>query len=126
MELAHRRLPTVERHEGPPVHVREHAEGFYRTYADDSVADGDSTEGDRGADTTYGPFVDGDRYVVERERSFADAAAFLRSEALFAVGLGARVETQLQTEYEVLVGETVAELAPEFGRELADYFDPRP
>jgi tRNA nucleotidyltransferase (CCA-adding enzyme) len=119
VELAHRRLPRVERHEGPPVHVREHAEGFYGTYADDRTSNGD-----HGA--TYGPFVDGDRYVVERDRSFVDAAAFLRSTELFAVGLGARVETRLREEYEVLVGEAVADLCPEFGRELADYFDPRP
>jgi tRNA nucleotidyltransferase (CCA-adding enzyme) len=119
VELAHRRLPRVERHEGPPVHVREHAEGFYGAYADDSSATTDRP-------ATYGPFVDGDRYVVERERSFTDAAAFLRSAELFTVGLGARVETRLEEEYEVLVGPAVAELCTEFGRELAEYFDPRP
>ena len=128
--LAPRRLPRIERHEGPPVHVREHAEGFYGTYDADDGSEGsgrdasDGDDADRGA--TYGPFVDGDRYVVERERAFADAAAFLRSEELFGVGLGARVETQLRNDYEVLVGEAVAKLAPEFGRALAGYFDPRP
>ena len=126
VELAHRRLPRIERHEGPPVHVREHAEGFYGAYARENPdAEGDRDDGD-GAAATYGPFVDRDRYVVERERSFADAAAFLRSAELFGVGLGARVETRLREEYEVLVGPEIADLCPEFGRELADYFDPRP
>jgi tRNA nucleotidyltransferase (CCA-adding enzyme) len=134
VELAHRRLPRVERHAGPPVHVREHAEGFYGTYAgsspavDDGTAPGRDAEHGDNADheATYGPFVDGDRYVVERDRSFADAAAFLRSEELFGVGLGTRVESRLREEYEVLVGPAVADLCPEFGRELADYFDPQP
>ena len=124
VELAHRRLPAIERHEGPPVHVRAHAEGFYRTY-EGSRRDDDGT-GDDEHGRTYGPFVDGDRYVVERERPFADAAAFLRSEELFAVGLGAQVETRLREGYEVLVGRSVAELCPEFGREFGAYFDPRP
>ena len=112
METSVAALPAVARHEGPPVHVGEHARSFYETYADD--------------ESVYGPFVDGDRYVVERDRSFADAAAFLRSSELFGVGLGARVETRLREGYEVLVGPAVAELCPEFGRELADYFHPEP
>ncbi len=120
VELAHRRLPTIERHEGPPVHVREHAEGFYGTYADDPASDADEDDGGESGDDGAG------RYVVERERAFADAAAFLRSAELFGVGLGAQVETRLRDGYEVLVGPAVADLCPEFGRELADYFDPRP
>ncbi|WP_135820378.1 CCA tRNA nucleotidyltransferase [Halostella litorea] len=110
-ELAVAELPAVERHEGPPVHVREHAAGFYGKY------DG----GD-----AYGPFVDGDRYVVERERDHRSAAGFLRSDALFDVALGATVEEALRAEYDVLVGGDVAELAEAFGRELARYFSPRP
>lgn len=103
--------PVVERHEGPPVHVRDHARGFYEKYAD--------------TDAT-GPYVDGDRYVVERRRTFESAAAFLRSEALFDVALGAAVERRLADGYEVLVGEAVAGLADEFGVDLARYFDPKP
>ena len=133
VELAHRRLPAVERHEGPPVHVRTHAEGFYGTYAGDRSGDGvdrgDATaRGDtpESTATSYGPFVDGDRYVVERPREFTNAAEFLRSEELFSVGLGARIEPQLRDSYDVLVGPAVATLCPAFGRELAAYFDPGP
>jgi len=108
LEVAER--PAVERHAGPPVGVREHAAGF-----SDAYADGDAC----------GPFLEGDRYVVEREREFTDAAAFLRSEALFSVGLGAHVADAL-ADRELLVGEAVAELADEFGRDLRDYFEPRP
>ncbi|WP_254766010.1 CCA tRNA nucleotidyltransferase [Salinilacihabitans rarus] len=112
VELAVAERPAVERHGGPPVHVRDHAEGFYDAYADDP--------------DVYGPFVDGDRYVVEREREFATARAFLESDRLFDVGLGAHVETALEDGYEVLVGEAVTALVEEFGVELARYVDPRP
>ncbi len=111
-ELAVAERPAVERHAGPPVHVRDHATGFYGTYdADDGV---------------YGPFVDGDRYVVERDREFATARAFLDSDAILDIALGAHVETALEDGYDLLVGDDVAALAEEFGTELARYFAPRP
>ncbi len=114
-ELEVARRPAVERHGGPPVSVREHAEGFYGAYAEDPDA--------------AGPFVDGDRYVVERERDRRTAAAFLRSDGMFEVALGARVESALRAGYDVLVGEAVADLAapPEqFGADFARYFEPKP
>jgi tRNA nucleotidyltransferase (CCA-adding enzyme) len=111
VELAVADLPAVERHEGPPVHVREHAEGFSEKYADADV---------------YGPFVDGGRYVVERDREFASAAEFLASDAIFDVSLGPDVTRAFREGYEVVVGEEIAALAEEFGRDLARYFDPRP
>jgi tRNA nucleotidyltransferase (CCA-adding enzyme) len=111
VELAVSDLPTVERHRGPPVSVRAHAEGFYDAYADSDV---------------YGPFLEDDRYVVERDREFTSARAFLASDAVFDVGLGAHVERALEDGYELVVGESVADLAGEFGEELARYFQPRP
>ncbi|MFC6874129.1 CCA tRNA nucleotidyltransferase [Halobellus marinus] len=132
VELTHRTLPAIERHEGPPVHVRDHAEGFFEAYADQmsDESETDATEAeDADADErskSYGPFIEGDRYVVERKRSHTDAVEFLRSEELFAVGLGARVETALSEDYEVLAGRGVATLCEEFGTELARYFDPQP
>jgi tRNA nucleotidyltransferase (CCA-adding enzyme) len=112
IELAVAELPAIERHEGPPVAVRAHAEGFHDKYADDPDA--------------YGPFVDGGRYVVERERASRTAAGLVESDAVFDVGLGPAVEHELETGYEVLVGEDVADLAAEFGVELAAHFEPRP
>jgi len=111
-ELAVAERPAVETHEGPPVHVREHARRFYGTYADDP--------------DVYGPFIDHDRYVVERAREFETAREFLASDALLDVALGAHVETRLEESYDVLVGEAVSELADEFGADLAAYLDPRP
>jgi tRNA nucleotidyltransferase (CCA-adding enzyme) len=109
-ELAVFRLPRIERHEGPPVSAREHAESFYETYADEDW---------------YGPFIDGDRYIVEREREYRTAQAFLEDN-LDGVALGVDVARALETEYDILLGEEVATLATEFGVELADYFSPRP
>jgi len=110
-ELAVSERPAIERHEGPPVHVREHATRFYEAY------DGDDA---------YGPFIAGDRYVVEREREWCSATAFLDSDAIFGAALGTRVESALEDGYELLVGEQVGELATEFGGELARYLSPTP
>ena len=115
VELTVAELPAVERHEGPPVHVREHARNFLAAYAD---ADADTD--------TYGPFIDGDRYVVERERGVTSAVAFCESDRLFDVALGTHIESALQEGYDVLTGEAVADLADTFGVELARYFTPRP
>ncbi|WP_222920133.1 CCA tRNA nucleotidyltransferase [Natrinema sp. SYSU A 869] len=112
VELAISERPAVERHEGPPIHVRDHANGFYDAYADDPDA--------------YGPFIEDDRYVTERDREFTTAREFLESDRLFDVGLGAHVETTLEDGYEVLVDDEITVLLAEFGTELADYFTPRP
>ena len=111
LEVAER--PAVERHEGPPVAVRKHAASFYESYADDVDPD------------TYGPFIDGDRYVVEREREFTTVRAYLESDAASDVALGARVEPAF-ADRDVLVGEAVATLAPAFGRPLRQFYEPRP
>ncbi|MFB6301934.1 MAG: CCA tRNA nucleotidyltransferase [Haloferacaceae archaeon] len=113
VEVAVPELPAVERHEGPPVDVREHATGFYEAYADDP--------------DVYGPYLDGTRYVVERPRETRTAREVLAGDALFDVALGARVADALREGYEVLAGPEVATLAEEatFGRELAAYFDPQ-
>ena len=111
-ELAVSERPAVERHEGPPVHVRDHAAGFYDAYADDPDA--------------YGPFIEGGRYVTERPRSFTTARDYLESDRLFDVGLGAHVETALADGYEVLVGDEITALVDEFGTDLAAYFEPQP
>ena len=111
-ELAVAQRPAIERHEGPPVHVRQHATSFYETYAEDSEV--------------AGPYIDGGRYVVERPREFESAEEFLESDALFDVRLGPHVESSLEMGYDVLVGTEIEELADDFGVELADYFEPKP
>ena len=105
--------PAVIRHEGPPVAVRKHAADFYESYADDVDPD------------TYGPFIDGDRYVVEREREFTTVRGYLESDAAADVALGARVESAFAGR-DVLVGDTVATLADGFGTALRRFYEPHP
>ena len=113
-ELAVAERPRVERHDGPPVHVREHATGFYEKYAAESER------------PPYGPFIDGGRYVVEREREFTHATEFLDSAAVFETALGVHVESALKAGYDLLAGEEVASLAASLGDDLRRYFDPAP
>ncbi|SNR59020.1 CCA tRNA nucleotidyltransferase [Halorubrum vacuolatum] len=112
-ELAVTERPRVERHEGPPLAVRSHAEGFYAAYADDVDPD------------TYGPFIEGDRYVVEREREFTTVREYLESDAATDVALGAHIEREF-LDREVLVGDAVTTLADRFGVALAGFYEPRP
>lgn len=105
------KLPAVERHEGPPVGVREHAERFYDAYSADAVT---------------GPFIsDEGRYVVERRRDARTPAELVRRD-LFDVSLGTHVESALRDDHEILVDGEIAVLADRFGAELAEYFDPKP
>jgi tRNA nucleotidyltransferase (CCA-adding enzyme) len=104
--------PRIERHDGPPVGVRQHAKGFYGKYADNP--------------DVYGPYIEDGRFVVEREREFRTPAAFCEADTVFDVALGPHVEQALGGGYEVLAGGEIERLAEAFGRELARYFDPAP
>jgi tRNA nucleotidyltransferase (CCA-adding enzyme) len=109
-ELAVAERPAVERHAGPPVSARDHAERFHETY--------------ESADC-YGPFIDGDRYVVEREREHRTARELLE-DGLDGVALGTDIERAIEDGYSVLVDDDIPALAAEFGDDLADYFSPIP
>ena len=109
LDLATAKLPAVERHVGPPVHVQEHASAFLDRWEDSA---------------SYGPFIDGNRYVVEREREFTSASSFLRSDALLDARLGADLATMIANERTILVGEQVLDLLPSFGQEIATFYDP--
>ncbi len=110
-ELDRETLPAIERHTGPPVAAREHAERFYSEYESKDV---------------YGPFIDNDRYVVERERTITTARTLCSLDKLDKVRLGPAISRAIQDQYEVLIGKETADLLDEFGQELSDYFDPTP
>ncbi|MDZ7688285.1 MAG: CCA tRNA nucleotidyltransferase [Halobacteriales archaeon] len=101
----------VEKHVGPPVHVREHATAFVEKYDDADVV---------------GPYIEDGRYVVERERKYTNVESFVRSDDFFGVGMGKHVETKMREGYDVLVNDDCAALLDEFGVELARYFEPTP
>jgi tRNA nucleotidyltransferase (CCA-adding enzyme) len=100
---------NVEKHIGPPVHVREHATAFVEKYDDADVV---------------GPYIEKGRYVVERERKHTTIEGFVRSDAFFGIGTGKHIGTKMKEGYDVLVGEECADLLDEFGVEFARYFEP--
>jgi len=112
LELAVTTRPNVERHEGPPVHVRKHAERFLESYEDRT--------------DVYGPFIEEGRYVVERERRATTARALLESEALFEVQHGVAIERALRDGFDLLAGEELTDLLPTFAPALGRHFDPGP
>lgn len=99
----------VEKHVGPPVHVREHAAGFAEKYRDADVV---------------GPYIENGRYVVERDREHTTVEGFVRSDDFLSVGMGKHVEEEVRGGYEALVGDDCATLLGEFGTEFARYFNP--
>ncbi len=103
--------PAIERHEGPPVDVEEHARTFFERYVETEA---------------YGPFIEGGRYVVERDREVRSVRAFLESDRIFQAGLGKDVRRALAEEYAVLAGSDVLALLPTFARELGAFYAPRP
>mgnify|MGYP000238091452 FL=1 len=101
---------NVEKHIGPPVHVREHATAFVEKYDDANVV---------------GPYIENGRYVVERGREHTTVEGFVRSDAFFGIGTGKHIETKMKEGYDVLVNYECADLLDEFGVEFARYFDPK-
>lgn len=104
-------LPAVERHAGPPVYVQDHANAFLDQWTDSPA---------------YGPFIEGDRYIVERYRDSRSISAIVTRERLDAIKLGRDVRRAMQTDFDLLVGEDVTELLPEYANALATYYEPRP
>ncbi|MFW5959248.1 MAG: CCA tRNA nucleotidyltransferase [Natronomonas sp.] len=102
--------PAIERHEGPPVGVRDHAENFLDAYESTDVT---------------GPFIESDRYVVEKERNHRTPAAHLE-DVLSDISLGPAVRTAVESNVDMLVDSELASLTDEFGSHLARYFNPRP
>lgn len=103
--------PAIERHEGPPVHLQPHAKNFYTEYNDDP--------------DVYGPFIDDDRYVVERPREFTDPVTWLRSESIFDVKHGNGIKQALENNYKIYVADDLIDLLPQFEAALGAYYDPR-
>lgn len=111
LELAVAKLPTIERHAGPPVHVKHHARAFLDQWEETPV---------------YGPFISGDRYIVERERKFSSASALLRSDEILSASLGAELVDDIAENREISVGDQIIDLLPEFSSDLAQFYNPRP
>lgn len=98
----------VEKHVGPPVRVRKHAETFREKYEED--------------EDVVGPYIEDGRYVVEREREHTTARSFVESDGIFDLSIGKHVEASMESGYEVRSNEDCAAVLEEFGVEFARYF----
>lgn len=110
-ELDRETLPAIERHGGPPLAVRSHAERFFKEYNEKDV---------------YGPFVAGDRYVVEREREITSIQELCTTDSLTEMRLGPAVSNAIKENHTIYIGLDTVSLLDEFGRDFARYFDPNP
>ena len=88
-ELLVDELPSIRRHEGPPVWNRVNAEKFREKYHCSPLP---------------GPFIENGRYVTEVPREFTRAVDLLSSPALLSVGTGRHVRQSLGKDWCVLEG----------------------
>ena len=102
-------IPSIERHDGPPLSSQPHASAFIDKYTKTDA---------------YGPFIDSDHYIVERFREFNNAITFLKSETIFTARIGPDIENVLQTHYDVLSESELLNLTTDFGTHLHSYFNP--
>ena len=107
-ELLVDELPSIRRHEGPPVWNRTNAEKFREKYRCSPLP---------------GPFIEHGRYVTEVPREFTRAADLLSSPALLSVGTGRHVRESLAKDWCVLEGADCWQ--EEFSGFIAAFFSRR-
>ncbi len=88
-------LPPLRRHTGPPLSVGPNAGKFQKTYL--PVSD----------EILAGPYIEGDRYIVEIKRTYQKAGDLLVSPDLFSIALGKHVKQELKKSYQVLTGDEI-------------------
>jgi len=86
MEVKHSRLSSVRIQRGPPVFKTEDSTGFLERHLD-------------ATDTARGPWIDGDRWMVEKKRKVSSIAGLVKT-SLHQSGKGLAVPKQ--------IGETLA------------------
>ncbi|MBN1432483.1 MAG: CCA tRNA nucleotidyltransferase [Methanomicrobiaceae archaeon] len=91
-ELLDESLPPVVRRAGPPVWNRSNAEKFLKKHLG----------------LTYsGPYIEGERYIVEIERKYLNAMTLLKSPEIFLSGLGKNVKISMEDHYSVHRNEEI-------------------
>ena len=100
IELVSRRLPSLEKHVGPPVYMRKHAERFKSKFTDE--------------DTFSDVYIENGLYVVDIRRKYISAKRLLESK-LHSCALGKQLREFVREGYAVLAGEEIADaVSPEF------------
>ncbi len=93
-------LPSLRRHNGPPITAGSNAQQFQETYLRVSE------------EILAGPYIEEDRYIVEIRRRFKTAEEIFHSPVLVSISLGKHIRLALEESYQVLRGEDV--LIPDF------------
>jgi len=84
-ELSSEQIPTSKRHLGPPVHRAKESLAFLQKHR-------------RRRDTLAGPWIENDRWMVEKKRSETSASALLKT-ALASGGARIGVASVLQAPF---------------------------
>lgn len=118
-ELNSRFLPSVKRHLGPPLRKIEDCERFLHKHI----------ESER---TVSGPYVEGDRWIIETRRTHTDVAPLLKDKLKGGgrrLGIASLVSQALTIHSEILLNEEIEDLyqsSPEFAGFLTEYLNARP
>lgn len=114
LEMTNTTVPTVERFEGPPATIREAVDNFIETYKDD--------------EDSVGPFIDGNRLVVEKEREITSVSELINSEGFQDnVAMRDAIESAFKSDsMELLSDEEALDVLDSegFGMELTGFFNP--
>ncbi|NIP67047.1 CCA tRNA nucleotidyltransferase [Candidatus Bathyarchaeota archaeon] len=118
-EVEQKILPSIKKHLGPPITRRKECEDFLQKYL--------------GADHTLsGPYMEGDRWVVEMRRDYTHVSQLLTeklSEDARRLGVAQLVAESIAKGFEVLVNEQVLDFyssSLEFARFLTEYLEGNP
>jgi len=117
-ELNSRFLSSVKRHLGPPLEKREDCERFLRKHIGSEK-------------TVSGPYVDGDRWIIETRRTYTDIVSLLKDRLKDAgrkMGIANLISEALANHFEVLVNEEIVDFHQSnrgFAKFLTEYLNGR-
>lgn len=98
MELISSTLPLVKKHQGPPVWVRDHAQGFRSKYEE--------------SDETFSLYIENGNYVADIKRKFPTAKELLE-ERLMSCSMGKQLTEAVKEGYRILENEQLCGITDE-------------
>jgi len=118
-EVEHGKLPLVKKHFGPPIRKEAECDNFLRKHAGSP-------------DTVAGPYIEGDRWVVEIKRKHTDITALL-SEKLRdggrQAGVAELISYTIGKTLKVMVNEQIVKSYssnPQFAKFVTEYLEAKP
>jgi len=119
LELAEADLPESKKHAGPPIARAAESASFLSKHM-------------RSKSTIAGPWVEGDRWVVERKREFTSSTQLLEKELRDGgkkIGVPSEPARSFQKRVEIISGQSIARLIasnPEFSKAMKLFLSGRP